>query len=302
MRGGSPPGTFDSLLKRIREESKSKADLGARFEKITKEFLVTDTQYKTRFRKVYLWKEWRRRATVSPHGGDIGVDLMAEERDGSWCAIQCKCYADDGTLDYRILSTFFATAGLIREKHRRKVNTVLVYTGDRTTPNADRAIRINHCHVIGQDEFRDSTILWEDFPRLHVRKPKSLYPHQQKALDDVLAGLKKADRGKLIMACGTGKTLTSLRIAEGHAGAGRAVLYLVPSISLIHQTMSEWSENARLEHHYAVVCSDRTVGGDEDGDISQLAFPRPRTRMSSGGRSPPEKKPPWAWCSPRTIP
>ena len=241
--------------------------------------METDTQYKKRFSKVHLWNDWKYKATVSATGIDIGVDLMAEEKDGSWCAIQCKCYKDDGTLDYKTLSTFFTTVDRIKKRHKKKVNTILVYTGDRTTPNADSLIQENCCHVIGQDEFRDSSIIWDDFPKLRTRKPKQLRRHQTAALNDVVKKLESADRGKMIMACGTGKTLTALRIAEEHAGTGKTVLYLVPSLSLIHQTMREWSENSKIKHHYAVVCSDKTTGEDEDGDISQLAFP-PTTDVS----------------------
>ena len=225
-----------------------------------------------------MWGAWKHRSTVSADGRDVGVDLVAEETDGSWCAIQCKCYSDDGSIDYKHLSTFFSTAGMIADRHRKRVNTVLVYTGDRTSPQADRAIGIHRCHVIGQDEFRNSSIIWDGFPRLRARKPKELRAHQQRALRDVMAGLGRADRGKMIMACGTGKTLTALRIAEKLVGAGGTVLYLVPSISLIHQTLREWGENAEIRHHYAVACSDRTVGGmgeeeEGGGDISELPFP-----------------------------
>ena len=104
---------------------------------MTKDFLETDSQYRKRFARVHVWSSWKHRATVSAGGGDVGVDLVAEEADGSWCAIQCKCYADDGAIDYKRLSTFFATADLIAKEHGRKVNTVLVYTGDRTSPQAD---------------------------------------------------------------------------------------------------------------------------------------------------------------------
>ena len=268
------PKTFDDILVEIRARHKEdKKALGTEFEKITKEFLKTDTQYRKRFSKVFLWNDWKYKATVAARGTDIGVDLMAEENDGNWCAIQCKCYRDDGTLDYKTLSTFFSTVQAIAKRHKRKVNTILVFTGDRTTPNADKIIQINHCHVIGQDEFRDSSIIWDNFPKMRAREPKKLRRHQKAAFEDVVERLKSADRGKMIMACGTGKTLTALRVAEKHAGVGKTVLYLVPSISLIHQTMREWSENSLIKHHYAVVCSDKTAGEDEDGDISQLAFP-----------------------------
>ena len=223
-----------------------------------------------------MWGAWRHRATVAEGGKDVGVDLVAEEVDGSWCAIQCKCYADDGSLDHRKLSTFFNTADLIVKEHGKKVNTVLVYTGDRYSPQAERDIQIRDCHVIGQDTFRNSRIKWGRFPKLEAKKPKKLKEHQEDAMQAVVDGLKNADRGKLIMACGTGKTLTALRIAEKMVGAGGTVLYLVPSISLVHQTLREWSGNAEMPHHYAVACSDATVGRtDEDGggDISELPFP-----------------------------
>jgi len=266
--------TFDDVLQEIRRKHKdNKRALGDAFEKITKDFLETDMQYRTRFSKVYLWNDWRHKTTVSASGIDIGVDLMAEEKDGSWCAIQCKCYRDDGTLDYKTLATFFSTVKGIEKRHKQSVNTVLVYTGDRTTSNADKIIQLNRCHVIDQDKFRNSSIIWSNFPKIKARQPKQLRAHQQAAFDDVVKKLDTADRGKMIMACGTGKTLTALRIAEKHAGIGKTVLYLVPSISLVNQTMREWSENAVIKHHYAVVCSDKTTGEDEDGDISQLAFP-----------------------------
>lgn len=222
---------------------------------------------------MWLWKDWKYRTFVSKSGTDVGVDLIGEEKNGDLCAIQCKCYADDGSISYDHLSTFFGTLGLMKAKFKKKINSILVYTGDRTSPQADKAISAHDCHILGQDELRNSSIDWGAFPKLRTRRPKSLRPHQIVALEAVTRGLDNADRGKMIMACGTGKTLTSLRIAEKYAGPGKAVLYLVPSISLIHQTMREWSENAKIDHHYEVVCSDKTVGNDEDGDISELAFP-----------------------------
>lgn len=259
--------TFDDILRYIRSSSKNTVELGTRFEKITKEFLETDSQYKKRFKKVYLWKNWKYN-----DGPDTGIDMVAEQVDGNWCAIQCKCYDDNGNLDLKTLGTFFAKATSIEKKHKKKVNTLLVYTGDRTTANADRVINDHHCQVLDQAKFRNSSIIWDKFPKLHSKKPKELKPHQEFALSNVTIGFKKANRGKMVMACGTGKTLTSLHIAESMAGVGKSVLYLVPSISLIHQTMKEWSENAKLKHYYVVVCSDKTAGEDEDGSVSELAY------------------------------
>jgi len=91
------------------------------------------------------------------------------------------------------------------------------------------------------------------------RKPHTPRDHQKAAIKDVVSGFAQADRGQLIMACGTGKTLTSLLIAEKLAA--RRVLVLVPSLSLLSQTLSEWTANAKKPIEFLPVCSDATVAG-----------------------------------------
>ena len=254
--------SFGDILKKIRIESSNTRDLGTKFEKITKDFLQTDKLYQNRFSNVWLWGEWPKN-----DGADTGIDLVAEERrDGSLCAIQCKCYADDGSISMKAVSTFLAKAASLGMN-----NTILVYTGELMTSHAEKLLRDSRCQVISQSTFRDSHIEWGKFPQISRKQPKKLRPHQVDALDDVLAGLQSYNRGKLIMACGTGKTLTSLHIAEKYSGTGKTVLYLVPSISLILQTMREWSDNANISHNYIVVCSDTSTG--EDGSITELECP-----------------------------
>ena len=110
-----------------------------------------------------------------------------------------------------------------------------------------------------------------NFPRLKTKTSLKLHAYQNNALNDVLLGFAKHDRGKLIMACGTGKTIVSLHIAEKLIGKSKIVLYLVPSISLIQQTMRAWSNNGNIKHRYMAVCSDGTVG--EGGSITELESP-----------------------------
>lgn len=98
------------------------------------------------------------------------------------------------------------------------------------------------------------------------------------AVDAVLAGLETNDRGKLVMACGTGKTFTSLRLAEKVAGAGGSVLFLVPSISLLSQTLREWATEALVPLAPLAVCSDRKATArskviNEDISAVDLALP-----------------------------
>ena len=105
--------TFDDVLEKIRNESTNTKDLGDRFEKITEAFLKTDKLYANRFHKVWLWKSWPKN-----DGPDTGIDLVAEQTDGELCAIQCKCYADDGNLDMKTVATFLAKASSLKLKHK----------------------------------------------------------------------------------------------------------------------------------------------------------------------------------------
>ena len=115
------------------------------------------------------------------------------------------------------------------------------------------------------------------------REPFRLRPHQEQAFDDVLRGFAAHDRGKLVMACGTGKTFTALRIAERIAGEGGRVLYLVPSISLFQQSMREWAEQRELPHRYIGICSDTRAGrSDEDASFLELEIPVTTDRQAVG--------------------
>ena len=248
-------------MEKIRSEATNTRELGDKFEKITRDFLKTDKLYASRFKKIWLWKEWPKN-----DGADTGIDLVAEQHDGKLCAIQCKCYADDGTLSMKAVSTFLAKATSLKMKH-----TILVYTGDELTTHAQKVLRDSRTNIITPEHFRQSSIDWNDFPKIQKRKPKELRAHQTIARDDALYGLESHDRGKMIMACGTGKTLTALHIAERQVGKGGIVLYLVPSISLILQSMREWSENSNIKHNYMAVCSDKSTG--EDGSITELQSP-----------------------------
>ncbi len=217
--------------------------------------------YRNRFSKVWLWAEWPKY-----DGHDTGIDLVAQERDGSLCAIQCKCYRDDGNLDEKGVSNFIAKAASLKIK-----NKILVYTGDTITAHAEKILRDSRCQIIKQDHLIASRIDWTKYPKMAPKAPHALRPHQERALKDVIQGFQTHDRGKMIMACGTGKTLTSLHIAERISGKGKTILYLVPSISLILQSMREWSDNANIKHNYLAVCSDKSTG--EDGSITELESP-----------------------------
>ena len=262
--------TFDDVLRDIRGRSSGPKDLGDRFERVILDVLTHDRHYKNRFDRVWLWRDWAREKRVKERvgtGQDLGIDIVARERvGGEFCAVQCKCYADDTTLGTSEVDSFIA-AGVGEMK-----NYILACTGPISKAALTR-LRGARCQIMTKDDLR-YRFDWDAYPRRIVPPlPKKLKPYQKKALNDVVSGFARSERGKLIMACGTGKTLVSLHAAERLAGKGGVVLYLVPSISLILQSMREWSDNANMPHYYMAVCSDTTVRNTEQGTLTELEAP-----------------------------
>ena len=270
------PG-FQSVLNYIREKAQSERQKGDLFEQLMQKYFTEDPDYKEQFSEVYLWKQWAELQTEFD-GTDIGVDLVAEKRDGEFCAIQCKCYAEDTRVSKPHLDSFISASA-----SQIFTSRIFVNTGGELGENALRAITPlgDKFRIIRFSDLENSPFDWPD---LSLQDPAELTykqrrfhlkDHQKEAFDDVMNGFKASDRGKLIMACGTGKTFTTLKIAEEIAGTEGRVLYLVPSISLLSQAMREWSEQRAIDHSYIGVCSDTRVGGStsEDASVQELKIP-----------------------------
>ena len=268
--------SFQEMLDQIRAVSDSEREKGSRFERVIKKFFAEDPVYKERFSDVWLWPEWAARHSGFG-GGDTGIDLVAEEREGGYCAIQCKCYAPDTRISKPHLDSFISASA--RDPFTARI---VVDTGHTWGPNAYKTIvgLKPKCDRLCLDDLIHRRFDWPDLvheePEDLRYRPETfrLRPHQREAFDDVIAGFRGHDRGKLVMACGTGKTFTALRIAEAVAGVGGRVLYLVPSISLFAQSMREWATQKDISHRYVGICSDTRAGKrDEDASLEELEIP-----------------------------
>ena len=268
--------SFENVLNHLRSIAGTEVEKGRLFERLMKAYLIGDPLYQDRFSHVWLWSEW---SAMRPDfsGGDTGVDLVAEERGGGFCAIQCKCYAPGTQIAKSHLDSFISASA--REPFTARI---VIDTGDEWGPNARKTIEPLKpaCTVLRFGDLAERPVDWPDLAtqdpeKLRVlREPFGLRSHQREALADVMAGFEATDRGKLIMACGTGKTFTALRIAEEAAGAGKRVLYLVPSISLLQQSMREWAEQRAVAHRYIGICCDTRAGrNDEDASLQELEIP-----------------------------
>lgn len=241
-----------NYIDEYRENASDLHDLGNKFERLVANFLVTDPIYKNLYSDVWLWSEWSYRS-----GADVGIDLIAQERNtGDYCAIQCKFYAAEHTLQKSDIDSFFTASGKIfatNEGEKTFTSRIIISTTDKWSKHAEEALENQQIPVfrLGVSDLENSSVDWTQFSlnnpqEIKLKAKKSLRKHQIDALEKVKKGFETADRGKLIMACGTGKTFTSLKIAESFTDGNGLILFLVPSISLLSQTLREWTAETEI--------------------------------------------------------
>ncbi|WP_375661713.1 DEAD/DEAH box helicase, partial [Bartonella sp. CR127HXZ] len=282
LQSHNKPLTLRSLLQSYRDHTESARDRGTSFEKFVIAYLTKDPLQCQEYEKVQTYCEWAKEH--GEDGRDIGIDLVAKIRDEEgYAAIQCKFYSANHQIKKEDIDSFIAASGKKIFTRRILVDS----TEGNWSNNADltcegQGVRIQRINLF---DLENSQIDWSTFESkgeatLKKKEPKNLLDHQQEALKAVCEGLKEADRGKLIMACGTGKTFTSLKIAEALAGQGKRVLFLVPSLSLMSQTIREWTADTAIPLRSFAVCSDTQVGkrrkAQDDAaelDVSDLALP-----------------------------
>ena len=297
------PAVLRHLLDNWRQQAatagyRRERDKGATFERLCIAYLQHDPIQARQYEQPMLYSDWaqapeRRNDRVAEPLGfyaepvrsaqDLGIDLVAKMRDeDGWCAIQCKFHATGSRIAKKEIDSFLAASGHRDFRQRLIIDT----TGREWSTQAEEMLRNQAVPVrrIGLQELQASPIRWQDFAtsgEIRFADQRKLLPHQREAMEAVTGGLAElGSRGKMIMACGTGKTLTSLRIAEQLAGTGGRVLYLVPSLALMAQTVREWARDANIPLRSFAVCSDSQVGkrrrrNDDliDMDALDLAFP-----------------------------
>ena len=250
---------LSALLNTYRSASVTEREKGTYFEELICTYLRNEATYRDLYDKVWTYAEWAKEQSLS--GKDAGIDLVARTQGtGEYHAIQCKLYAEDYKVQKKDIDSFFTASGKAPFSHR-----VIVATTNNWSEHAEDALQGQQPPVskIDLQALEDSQIDWAKYQpnqAVALKAKKQLREHQQTALNAVAAGLKDAERGKLIMACGTGKTFTSLKIAEQQAGKGKRVLFLVPSLSLLSQTLTEWTQESATPLHSFAVCSDSDVG------------------------------------------
>ena len=271
--------TFDDLINQINTVSNDvQRERGTLFEKLTLAYLKNEPTYKALYQNVWLLSEVPESYSIPKK--DTGVDLVAEQKNGDLVAIQAKFYTNK--VGKSEINSFVAELG--KSYYQRGL---IVSTMDDWNSNARETIDQNEkgIEIIGLSDLRNSQIDWSQFnferpENVVVKKPKKLRDYQQTAKENALAHFKENDRGQLIMAPGTGKTFTSLKISEALSkdkDGPFKVLYLVPSIQLLTQTLRGWNNDTELTMTSMAVTSDRDASrgtdGTEDIKASDIGYP-----------------------------
>ncbi len=281
--------TFQQILNKFRKEAFSEKDKGDRFERLMQLYLLTEPYYAKVFKEVWLWNEFPFKNDLG--GSDTGIDLVALTTNGGYWAVQCKCYQESTIINKAAVDSFITTAGRSfvdnSGQTRRFEHCLWISTTNNWGPNAEEAIRNQTPPVsrISLYHLQNSSVQWDKlmqgmYGEESRKQKKTPYEHQNTAILASKDHFAEHDRGQLIMACGTGKTFTSLKIAEQQTEGKGLVLFLVPSIALLAQTLEEWTAEASQPINAICICSDSEVSKkktkNEDTDtfsIVDLALP-----------------------------
>ncbi|MGW4232101.1 DEAD/DEAH box helicase [Streptomyces sp. NPDC004980] len=272
--------TVHDVIWAIRNGVDGNRDRGTRFEELMLQYLSTDPTWTEQFTRVWMWADW---PGAEHDKRDTGIDLVAQDREtGGFCAIQCKFYESKHTIQKEDIDSFFTASGKGGFTRRMVISTTEKWGVHAEAALDDQQIPVTR---VGLSDIANSPVEWH-MPtigaplEMQLKAKKTPRPHQREAIDSVFDGFTENNRGKLIMACGTGKTFTGLKIVERlqkeRAAAGKGdhttVLFLVPSIALLSQTLREWSFEAEVTLRPFAVCSDVKVGkGKPQGDDQDMA-------------------------------
>jgi predicted helicase len=259
--------TFQEILRKFRTESFTEKEKGTKFEELMRLWLMTDPRYKDLFTQVWLWNDFPGKKDLG--GQDTGIDLVAKTDMGDYWAVQCKCYQAHAYISKGDVDSFLSTSSrtfIEDETFQTKgfSQRLWISTTDNWSSNALESLKNQTIPIsrIGLMDIEASPVLWDKmmdglYGLDATVEKKHAMRHQLEAISKAYEHFQNHDRGKLIMACGTGKTFTALKIAETlqHHGKG-LILFMVPSISLLGQSLNAWCEDAEKPIKAICVCSD----------------------------------------------
>ena len=272
--------SWNNLNQKLEELTKSKRakEAGDVFENLCKYFLETHSIYRTKLKKVWLLKEVKEdlRRKLNLPSTDEGIDLIAETFDNKYWAIQSKYRSDPK--DTLTVKGDLATFANLAFNNCKNISLGLVMTTAEKPPLKTKLLKgVSFVTLESFLELDDNNLEgWNLIKAKTAHKtliPKALLPklHQVEAINKTIEHFKTKERGKVIMPCGTGKSLTAFWIAKELKA--KSILIAVPSLALLQQTLKVWTREyliAGIKPDWLCVCSDQTVSDDQDDFVSNI--------------------------------
>ena len=194
---------------------------------------------------------------------DMGVDGVFETSNWEYHAYQAKFRSQRSALTWDELSTFMGLSDRVAKR------VLITNSNDLPALMNDRSgfycIRGHDLDRLGSDDFSAMYNWLKNGGTTRVlKKPRS---HQSEAVDRVVNSLSTNSRTTLVMACGSGKTLVPIWVAEKIEA--KRLLLLFPSLALLKQTFHEWHQQSRTDLRSLCVCSDPTVANSDQIQMQQ---------------------------------
>ena len=239
------------------------------FERLMCQVLAIASPYSDRFSKVQLYREWAtEHPECVPNARDIGIDLVATLIESEWqgpnkearySAIQCKFYNNDSSVPKSEVDSFISASSTKYFAER-----LLVATNKGWSANAVQTIELQEkpTLILSLDKIKHLNVDWSQYLQdgsVKLQAKRKLRDYQEKAVNHSILGFKSHERGQIIMPCGTGKTFTSLKLAERQVGQQGLVLFVVPSLALLSQTLDYWAQQSSAKLTAIPVCSDASI-------------------------------------------
>lgn len=262
--------TIYDVLKIFRDISNTERLKGEKFEKLMLRWLKADPTYSNLFTEVWMWNDFPFRKQFGG-GQDLGIDLVAKDDKGGYWAIQCKCYDSETIITQPMVANFIALSGkCFKDENDNLISfsgRMWISTSNKYNKNAESAFENQTPSVtkVNLNTLDESQVDWELLVNGKngndaLKSKATPRKHQEPIIKAALEHFKDNERGTLVMACGTGKTLTSLFITQSMLPKNGLVLFLAPSIALVGQSLNSWFANSQKPMKAVCVCSDRSAG------------------------------------------
>ena len=281
--------SFQQILDIYRKKSWNERNKGERFEMLMKRFLLSYPLYANELKEVWLWNEFPYRKDFG--GSDLGIDLVALTINDEYWSIQCKFYDEKTTINLDDISHFIANSNrrFLDDKGQSQEFSLCLWIDTKKSfgKNAEQLIQKQRIEFkrLGFYELDNASVDWQalangETGKAAQLKKKTPREHQREAIAKAHEYFKTKERGKLIMACGTGKTYTALNVVEQETNKNGFILFLVPSIALLSQTLKSWLNDTTGIIYPVCICSDTSssnIKNKNSDDTSTIDLPFPAT-------------------------